>query len=90
MWVKVIKLARNALIPQVVITSSLQASPDRLCTIPPISTRHNTLINPTIITCFNCRKKGHFILFYLKPKNINNIKEIKEEKIFNKLGKEDL
>jgi len=38
--------------------------------------------------CYNCGKNGYFILFYLKLKNINNIKEIEEEKIFNKLGKE--
>jgi len=39
--------------------------------------------------CYNCGKNKYFILFYLKLKNINNIKEIKEKEISNKLGKEE-
>jgi len=39
--------------------------------------------------CFNYRKKGYFILFYLELKDINNIKEIEEGVAFNKSGKEE-
>jgi len=35
------------------------------------------------------RKNKHFTLFYLELKNIKNIKEIEEEKISDKLGKEE-
>jgi len=40
--------------------------------------------------CYNCGKNRHFILSCLKLKNIGDIKEIKEEEISNKLGKEEL
>ena len=53
------------------------------------NTYHSTLINPIIVICFNYRKDSHFILFYFKLKDINNIKEIEEEEMFNKLGKEE-
>ena len=51
-----------------------------------------------MVTCFNCRKDNHFILFYPELKDISDIKEIEEEeeeeeeeeKISNKLGKEEL
>jgi len=39
---------------------------------------------------YNCGKNGHLILFCLELKNINNIKEIEEEKMSDKLGKEKL
>jgi len=39
--------------------------------------------------CYNYRKDRYFTLFYLEPKNIINIKEIKEEKLSNELGKEE-
>jgi len=41
-----------------------------------------------MVTYFNYKKNSYFILFYLELKNIGNIKEIKEEKMSNKLGKE--
>ena len=47
----------------------------------------NTLINPIIVTCYNYKKDSYFILSHLEPKDIGNIKEIKEENIFNKLEK---
>jgi len=50
----------------------------------------NTLINPTIVTCFDCGKNGYFTISYLEPKNIGNIKDIEEEETSNKLGKEEL
>jgi len=39
--------------------------------------------------CYNCEKDRYFALSCLELKNINNIKEIEEEEIFNKLGKEE-
>jgi len=39
--------------------------------------------------CYNCRKDRYFISSCLELKNISNIKEIEEEKIFNELGKEE-
>jgi len=48
----------------------------------------NTLINPATVTCFNHKKDSYFTLSYPELKNIGNIKEIKEEEISNKLGKE--
>jgi len=56
--------------------------------MPPTNTYYNAPIDPIIIIYFNYRKKGHFVLFYLKLKNINNIKEI-EKKKFNELGKKE-
>jgi len=40
--------------------------------------------------CYNCEKDKYFVLFCLELKNISNIKEIKEKKMSNKLGKEEL
>jgi len=40
--------------------------------------------------CYNCGKNGYFVLSCLELKNINNIKEIEEEKIFDESGKEEL
>jgi len=42
-----------------------------------------------MVTCFNCGKNSYFTTSYLEPKDIGNIKEIKEEEISNKLGKEN-
>ena len=53
------------------------------------STYYNTLINTTLAIYYNYNKKGYFTLFCLELKNIGNIKEIEEEEIFNKLGKEE-
>jgi len=39
--------------------------------------------------CCNCVKDRYFTLSCLELKNIGNIKEIKEEKIFDELGKEE-
>jgi len=39
---------------------------------------------------FNCGKDGYFTISYSELKDMGNIKEIeKEEKISNKLGKEE-
>jgi len=42
-----------------------------------------------MVICFNCGKDSYFALSYLELKDIGNIKEIKEEEISNKLGKEE-
>ena len=60
-----------------------------LYTIRLANTYYNTLINPTIVICFNYRKDGYFTIFYPELKNIGNIKEIKEEETSNKLEKEE-
>jgi len=39
---------------------------------------------------FNYRKDSYFTISYPELKDIGNIKEIKEEEISNKLGKEEL
>jgi hypothetical protein len=58
--------------------------------MPLTSAYCNTLINSTTVTYFKYRKDGYFTLSCLELKDIGNIKEIKEEKISNKLGKEKL
>ena len=60
--------------------------------MPLTSTYCNTLINPTTVICYNCKKKnGYFTLSCLELKNTNNIKEIKEieEDVSKKLEKEN-
>ena len=47
----------------------------------------NTLINSATVIYFNYGKDGYFTLSCPEPKVIGDIKEIKEKKIFNKLGK---
>ena len=64
--------------------------PDPLYIIPLANTYYNTLINPTMVTCFNYRKNSYFTLSYPELKNIGNIKEIEEEETLDKLGKEEL
>jgi len=49
----------------------------------------NTLINPTIVICFNYGKDGYFTMSYPELKNIGNIKKIEEEETSNKLKKEE-
>jgi hypothetical protein len=63
---------------------------DLLCNTPPTSACCTTLIDPAIITCFNCGKDSYFALSCLELKDIGDIKEIKEEEMSNKLKKEEL
>jgi len=42
-----------------------------------------------MVTCFNCGKDSYFTTSYLELKDMGNIKEIKEEELSNKLGKEE-
>jgi len=72
-----------------VTTIYLQALPNPLRTIPLANAYYNTLINPTMVICFNYRKDSYFTLSYLELKDIGNIKEIEEEETSNKLGKEE-
>jgi len=58
--------------------------------MPPTSICCNTPIDYNIVICYNCGKDKYFTLFYLKLKNISDIKKIKKEEIFDKLGKEEL
>jgi hypothetical protein len=39
--------------------------------------------------CYNCDKEGYFTLSYPELKDIGDIKEIEEDEISNKLGKEE-
>jgi len=57
--------------------------------MPLVNTYRNTLINPTMVTCFNYGKNSYFTTSYLEPKNTGNIKEIEEEETSNKLKKEE-
>jgi len=63
--------------------------PNLLYTIPLTNAYYNTLINPTTVTCFNCGKDSYFAISCPELKDIGNIKEIEEEEISNKLGKEE-
>ena len=58
--------------------------------MPLISVCHTTLINPAMVTYFNCGKNNYFVLSCLELRDIGNIKKIKEEEeeISNKLKKE--
>jgi len=42
-----------------------------------------------MVIYFNYGKDSYFTISYLEPKDIGNIKEIKEEEMSNKLGKEE-
>jgi hypothetical protein len=42
-----------------------------------------------MVTCFNYRKDSYFTMSYLELKDIGDIKEIEEEEMSNKLGKEE-
>ena len=61
--------------------------PNLLYTISLINTYRNTLINSAIIIYFNCGKNSYFIISYPELKDIDNIKEIEEKEISNKLKK---
>jgi len=63
--------------------------PDLLRVIPLANACCNTLINPATATCINCGKDGHFALSCPKLKDMGDIKEIEEEEISDKLGKEE-
>ena len=63
--------------------------PDPLYTTPLATAYYNTLVDPAIATCFNCRKDSYFTLFYLELKDKGNIKEIEEEEMSKELGKEE-
>jgi len=39
--------------------------------------------------CFNYRKDSYFTISCPEPKDMGNIKEIEEEEMSNKLGKEE-
>ena len=58
--------------------------------MPLTSACYTTLIDPAIVTCFNCGKDSHFTLFCPELKDISDIKEIEkeEEEMSDKLGKE--
>ena len=79
----------TALILKAVITTYQRTLPNPLRTIPLTNARHNTLINPAMVICFNCRKDSYFTTSYLELKDMGNIKEIEEEETSNKLGKEE-
>jgi len=42
-----------------------------------------------MVMCFNCGKNSYFAISCPELKDIGNIKEIKEEEMSNKLGKEE-
>jgi hypothetical protein len=42
-----------------------------------------------MVTCFNYRKDGYFTISCLELKDMGDIKEIEEEEISNKSGKEE-
>jgi len=79
----------TAFILKAVITAYLQTLPNPLYTIPSTNAYCNTLIDPTMVTCFNCGKDSYFTTSCPELKDIGNIKKIKEEETFNKLGKEE-
>jgi len=58
--------------------------------MPLTSTYCNALINCNTVIYYNYGKNRYFISFYLELKKYIYIKEIEEEEIFNKLGKEEL
>ena len=60
--------------------------------MPLTSAHYITLINPAIVTYFNCGKDNYFTSSYPELKDIGNIKKIEkeEEEISNKLKKEKL
>jgi len=57
--------------------------------MPPTNTYYNTPIDPATATCFNCGKDKHFTLSCPEPKDIGDIKEIKEGETSDELGKEE-
>ena len=81
----------TTLIPKTVINANLQALFNPPQSMPLTSAYYTTLINPAIVTYFNCGKDSHFTSSCLELKDIGNIKEIekKEEETSNKLKKEE-
>jgi len=79
----------TALILKAVITAYPQTSPNLLHTIPSTNAYYNTLINPTIVTCFNCRKNSYFTTSCPELKDIGDIKKIEKEETSNKSKKEE-
>ena len=77
-----------ACVPKAVINVYLRTLFNLLYTTPLISTCCNTLIDFAIVIYYNYGKDSYFTLFCLKPKNISNSKEMEEEDLFNKLGKD--
>jgi len=67
----------------------IRDTPNLLYTTPLANTYCNTLINPATVIYFNYKKDSYFAISYLELKDIGNIKEIEEEEISNKLGKEE-
>ena len=55
--------------------------------MPLANTYRNTLINPAMVTYFNCGKDNYFTISYPELKDIGIIKEIEEEETSNKLEK---
>jgi len=60
-----------------------------LYTTPLVNAYRNTLIDPTMVTYFNYGKDSYFTISCPELKDIDNIKEIEEEEMSNKLGKEE-
>jgi len=79
----------TALILKAVITTYSRALSELLYTIPLANACRNTLINPTMVTCFNCGKDSYFTTSCPELKDIGNIKDIEEEETSNKLGKKE-
>jgi hypothetical protein len=80
----------TALVLKIVTIAYPRALPDPLYTTPLTSAYCNTLINSAIVTYFKCGKDSYFTLSCPELKDIDNIKEIEEEEISNKLKKEEL
>jgi len=78
--------ATTAAILKAVTTTHRRASPDQLYTTTLTSTYRNTPIDPTIATCYNYNKEGHFTS---SCPELKDIKEIEEGETSNKLGKEE-
>ena len=79
----------TAFIPKAVTAAYLQASPDPLYIMLLTSAHRNTLINSATVTCFKCGKDSYFTSSCPELKDIVDIKEIEEEEMSNKSGKEE-
>ena len=63
--------------------------PNYPCAITLAVTCRNTLIDPTIVICYNYNKDRYYTLSCPQPKNTGNIKKIEEGEISNKSEKEE-